>query len=92
MVGDDSTEATASVKYNRNKNILTGEVVIPNFDVQLGIRVAGVDSKVKQNNLRGISVEVTNKDILQLTLVGSMRYFYKPNMGSCASSKIFLLQ
>ncbi|XP_051941596.1 apolipoprotein B-100 isoform X2 [Hippocampus zosterae] len=76
--GDDSTEASASVKYNRNKNILTGEVVIPNYDVQLGIRVAGVDSEVKQNNLRGISVEVTNKDIPQVTLVGSTRCSFQP--------------
>ncbi|XP_061650137.1 apolipoprotein B-100 isoform X2 [Phyllopteryx taeniolatus] len=71
--GDDSTEATASLKYNCNKNILTTEVVIPKYDVELGIRMAGVDSDANQNNMRGITLEVTSKNIPQLTLVGRTR-------------------
>ncbi|XP_077420099.1 apolipoprotein B-100-like isoform X1 [Vanacampus margaritifer] len=71
--GDDSTEATASLKYNRNKNILTTDIVIPNYDVELGIKVAGVDSDAKQNNMRGITIEVTNKNIPQLTVMGCTR-------------------
>ncbi|XP_051252201.1 apolipoprotein B-100 [Dicentrarchus labrax] len=71
--GDDSTEATASLKYNRNKNILTTEVVIPNYDVEAGIKLAVTDSDAKGSKMRGITIDVTNRNIPQLTLVGRTR-------------------
>ncbi|XP_040916458.1 apolipoprotein B-100 [Toxotes jaculatrix] len=71
--GDDSTEATASVKYNRNKNIFTTEVVIPDYDVEAGIKLAVTDSDHKGKKMRGITIDVTNRNIPQLTLVGRTR-------------------
>ncbi|XP_070698840.1 apolipoprotein B-100 [Pempheris klunzingeri] len=71
--GDDSTEATASLKYDRNKNILTTEVVIPDYDVEAGIKLAVTDSNAKGKKMQGITIDVTNRNIPQLTLVGRTR-------------------
>uniref|UniRef100_A0A8C2XEB4 Apolipoprotein B n=1 Tax=Cyclopterus lumpus TaxID=8103 RepID=A0A8C2XEB4_CYCLU len=71
--GDDSSEVTASLKYNRNKNTLTTEVVIPDYNVEAGIKLAVTDSDTKGPRMRGITVDVTNKNIPQLTLVGHTR-------------------
>ncbi|XP_045919657.1 apolipoprotein B-100 [Micropterus dolomieu] len=71
--GDDSTEATASLKYNRNKNILTTEVVIPNYDVEAGIKLAVTDSDAEGKKMKGITIDVTNRKIPQLTIVGRTR-------------------
>lgn len=72
--GAEGTEATASVKYNRNKNILTTEVLIPDYDVEAGIKLAVIDTNSKGKKMRGITIDVTNKNIPQLTLVGRTRY------------------
>ncbi|KAM9341244.1 apolipoprotein B-100 [Symphorus nematophorus] len=71
--GDDSSEASAALKYNRNKNTLTTEVVIPNYDVEAGIKLAVADTEAKGKKMRGITIDVTNKNIPQLTLVGRTR-------------------
>uniref|UniRef100_A0A3Q1IGH9 Vitellogenin domain-containing protein n=1 Tax=Anabas testudineus TaxID=64144 RepID=A0A3Q1IGH9_ANATE len=71
--GDDSTEAAATLKYNRNKNVFTTEVVIPDFDVEAGIKLAVTDSDAKGKKLHGITIDVTHKNIPQLTLVGRAR-------------------
>ncbi|KAG7226132.1 hypothetical protein INR49_014226, partial [Caranx melampygus] len=68
--GDDSTETTASMKYHYNKNILTTEVVIPDYDVEAGIKLALTDGDTEGNKIRGITIDVTNKNIPQLTFVG----------------------
>ncbi|XP_053192306.1 apolipoprotein B-100 [Scomber japonicus] len=72
--GDDSTEATVSLKYNPNKNILTTEVVIPDYDVEAGIKMAVTDKNDATGmRMRGITIDITNKNIPQLTLVGRTR-------------------
>ncbi|XP_062253526.1 apolipoprotein B-100 isoform X1 [Platichthys flesus] len=71
--GDDSTEATATLKYNRNKKIFTSEVVIPNYNVEAGIKLAVTDSDAKEKKMRGITIDITNRNIPQLTLVGRTR-------------------
>ncbi|XP_041668257.1 apolipoprotein B-100 [Cheilinus undulatus] len=71
--GDDSTEATATVKYNHNKNTVTTEVVIPDYDVEAGIKLAVTDSEAKGKKMRGITIDVTNKNIPQLSLVARTR-------------------
>ncbi|XP_073338944.1 apolipoprotein B-100 isoform X2 [Pagrus major] len=71
--GDDSSEVSASLKYNHNKNIVTSEVVIPDYDVEAGIKLAVTDSDFKGKKMRGITIDVTNKNIPQLTLVGRTR-------------------
>ncbi|TNN84970.1 Apolipoprotein B-100 [Liparis tanakae] len=72
--GDDLSEVTASLKYNRNKNTLTTEVVIPEFNVEAGIKLAVTDSDTKGPRMKGITVDVTNKNIPQLTIVGNARF------------------
>nr|XP_033967462.1 apolipoprotein B-100 isoform X2 [Pseudochaenichthys georgianus] len=71
--GFDSLEATASLKYNRNKNTLTTEVVIPDYDVEAGIKLAVIESDARGKKMRGITIDVTNRNIPQLTLVGHTR-------------------
>ncbi|XP_074517715.1 apolipoprotein B-100 isoform X1 [Sebastes fasciatus] len=71
--GSDLSEVTASMKYNRNKNTLTTEVVIPDYDVEAGIKLAVTDSDAKGKKMRGITIDVTNRNIPQFTLVGHTR-------------------
>ncbi|XP_039641503.1 apolipoprotein B-100 isoform X5 [Perca fluviatilis] len=71
--GYDSSEATVALRYNRNKNTLTAEVVIPDYDVEAGIKLAVTDSDAKGKKMRGITIDVTNRNIPQLTLVGHSR-------------------
>ncbi|KAK1893821.1 Apolipoprotein B-100, partial [Dissostichus eleginoides] len=73
ILGFDLLEATASLKYNRNKNTLTTEVVIPDYDVEAGIRLAVIESDSRGKKMRGITIDVTNRNIPQLTLVGHTR-------------------
>ncbi|XP_067311333.1 apolipoprotein B-100 isoform X2 [Pseudorasbora parva] len=69
----EPTEATAVVKYNRNKNILTTDLQIPDYDLEAGIKLAVTESNAKGKKMRGITIDVTNKDIPQLFLVGHAR-------------------
>lgn len=58
------------MKYNRNKNVFTTEVVIPDYDVEAGIKLVVADGDVKGKKMHGITIDVTNKNMPQLTLVG----------------------
>ncbi|KAM3871405.1 apolipoprotein B-100 [Diretmus argenteus] len=71
--GAESTEATASLKFDHNKNILITEVVIPDYDVEAAIKLAVSDTNTKGKRMRGITIDVTNRNIPQLTLVGRTR-------------------
>uniref|UniRef100_A0A8C7PP15 Vitellogenin domain-containing protein n=1 Tax=Oncorhynchus mykiss TaxID=8022 RepID=A0A8C7PP15_ONCMY len=65
--GAKPTEATATMKYNRNRNILTTNVQIPDYDVEAGIRIGLTDSRA---NGKSITIDITNKNIPQLSLIG----------------------
>lgn len=67
-------EATASLKYNRNKHTVVADVVVPDFDIDAGIKLALTDSDGKGKKMRGIVIDVTNRNIPQLTLVGRTRF------------------
>ncbi|XP_052327245.1 apolipoprotein B-100-like [Oncorhynchus keta] len=67
--GADPT-ATATVKYNRRKNVLTTDIQIPDFDLEAGIRLGVVDGNTKGNEIHSISIDFINKNIPQLSLVG----------------------
>ncbi|XP_030645296.1 apolipoprotein B-100 [Chanos chanos] len=71
--GEEPTEASAIVKYNRNKNIFTTDVKIPDYDIEAGIKLAPSDSTEKGKKLRGITIDITNKKIPQLSLIGRAR-------------------
>lgn len=63
--GAKPTEATATMKYNRNRNILTTNVQIPDYDVEAGIRIG-----LTETNGKSITIDITNKNIPQLSLIG----------------------
>ncbi|KAK2856130.1 hypothetical protein Q5P01_004865 [Channa striata] len=65
--GAQSTEASATMKYNRNRNVFTTQIQIPDFDVEAGVKVGMTD-----NNARGKSItfEISNKNVVQLSLIG----------------------
>lgn len=53
------------MKYNRNRNILTTNVQIPDYDVEAGIRIG-----LTETNGKSITIDITNKNIPQLSLIG----------------------
>ncbi|KAF7654321.1 hypothetical protein LDENG_00071110 [Lucifuga dentata] len=72
--GIDSAEAKASLKYNHMTNTVATEVIIPSFDVEAGIKLAVTDANAKGKKMRGITIDVTNRNVPQLTLVGRLRH------------------
>ncbi|XP_034555630.1 apolipoprotein Bb, tandem duplicate 1 [Notolabrus celidotus] len=68
--GAEPTEATAMVKYNRRKNVITADVQIPDYDLEAGLRVGVVDGSTKGKGTHAISIDLINKNIPQLSLVG----------------------
>uniref|UniRef100_UPI0037E98079 apolipoprotein B-100-like n=1 Tax=Semicossyphus pulcher TaxID=241346 RepID=UPI0037E98079 len=65
--GAQPTEATATMKYNRNRNVFTTQVQIPDFDVEAGIKVGMTDSSAKG---KSITLEISNKNVPQISLIG----------------------
>ncbi|XP_023122791.2 apolipoprotein B-100-like [Amphiprion ocellaris] len=65
--GDKPTEATATMKYNRNRNVLTTQIQIPDFDIEAGIKIGMSDSSAKG---KSIIFEISNKNVPQLSLIG----------------------
>lgn len=58
------------MKYNRNRNVFTTQIVIPNFDVEAGIKVGMTDSSSEGKSLL---IEISNKNVPQLSLIGHAR-------------------
>ncbi|GAA6228828.1 apolipoprotein B-100-like [Lates japonicus] len=65
--GAQPTEATATMKYNRNRNVFTTQIQVPDFDVEAGVKVGMTDSSSKG---KSIVFEITNKNVPQLSLTG----------------------
>lgn len=55
------------MKYNRNRNVFTTQVQVPDFDVEAGVKVGMTDSPSKG---KSITFEISNKNVPQLTLIG----------------------
>ncbi|KAJ8274954.1 hypothetical protein COCON_G00095790 [Conger conger] len=64
--GNTPTEAVGTIKYNRNMNMLTTDIQIPDYDVEAGIRFGVSESSSKEKQ---ITFDITNKKIPQLSLV-----------------------
>lgn len=58
------------MKYNRKKNIVTADVEIPDYDVEVGVRLGVIDGSTKGTGTHSMSLEFVNKNIPQLSLVG----------------------
>ncbi|XP_038134630.1 apolipoprotein B-100-like [Cyprinodon tularosa] len=65
--GAEPKEATAIMKYNRNRNIFTTQILIPDIDVETGIKIGMTDSSSKGKSL---TIELSNKNVPQLSLTG----------------------
>uniref|UniRef100_A0A8C4FGP8 Vitellogenin domain-containing protein n=1 Tax=Dicentrarchus labrax TaxID=13489 RepID=A0A8C4FGP8_DICLA len=65
--GAQPTEATAMMKYNRNRNVFTTQIEIPDFDVEAGVKIGLTDSSARGKT---ITLEITNKNVPQLSLIG----------------------
>ncbi|KAM9840239.1 apolipoprotein Bb, tandem duplicate 1 [Aulostomus maculatus] len=68
--GTDPTEARAILKYNRRKTVFTADIQIPDYDVEAGLRLGAVDGNTKGKGTHSISLDLINKNIPQLSLVG----------------------
>lgn len=66
-LGAQPTEATATMKYNRNRNVFTTHIEIPDFDVEAGIKVGMTSSSAKG---KAITLEISNKNVPQVSLIG----------------------
>lgn len=69
--GDQPVEATATMKYNRNRNVFTTQIEIPDFDVEAGVKVGMTDSISKG---KSITFEISNKNVPQLSLIGRAKW------------------
>ncbi|KAG7270492.1 hypothetical protein CRUP_032788, partial [Coryphaenoides rupestris] len=68
--GAEPVEARATVKYNRRKNVLTTDIQIPDYDVMAGFRLGVSDSSAKSKGTYGITLDLLNKNVPQLSLLG----------------------
>ncbi|XP_072314359.1 apolipoprotein B-100 [Eucyclogobius newberryi] len=71
--GVDSAELAAALKYNWDKNTVMTEFNIPDYDIEAGIKFALTSGDSAAPGMRGITVDVTNKNIPQLSLVARTR-------------------
>ncbi|XP_040925269.1 apolipoprotein B-100 isoform X2 [Betta splendens] len=72
--GDDPTEATVLLKYNHNKNVYSTEVLVPDLDVEAGIKLSVTDSDAKGKKMHGVTIDITSRNVPQLTLTGRTRF------------------
>ncbi|XP_072558800.1 apolipoprotein B-100-like [Paramormyrops kingsleyae] len=68
--GTQPSEATATLKYNRNKNVLSTDIQIPDYDVEAGIRLSFTDSDARKKGVHSITIDIVNKNVPQLSLIG----------------------
>lgn len=54
--------------------MVVADVVLPDYDIEAGIKLALTDSDAKGKKMRGIVIDVTNRNVPQLTLVGRTRF------------------
>ncbi|XP_032403180.1 LOW QUALITY PROTEIN: apolipoprotein B-100 [Xiphophorus hellerii] len=72
--GEEPTEATASVKYNQNKNTFSAELLIPDCDVEATVSLAVTRTDGDGRKTRGFSIDVTNRNVTQFSLAGRARH------------------
>ncbi|XP_062378186.1 apolipoprotein B-100 [Sardina pilchardus] len=73
MEGSEPCEATAIMKYNRNKGIFTTDLQVPDTDFEAGLKLTAGDSNVKGKKMKGFTIDVTNKNVPQMSLVARAR-------------------
>ncbi|XP_077365952.1 apolipoprotein Bb, tandem duplicate 1 [Festucalex cinctus] len=72
--GAEPKEAKAIMKYNRRKNTVTADIQIPDYDVEAGLRLGVVDGNTKGKGTHSIYLDLLNKNVPQLSLVGRANF------------------
>ncbi|XP_067841370.1 apolipoprotein B-100 [Heptranchias perlo] len=72
--GTENTEATAEIKYNTNKHVFTGDVQIPKFDVEFGMKLGVEDKSAPERPSYVVRFDITNKNEPEVTLTGRASY------------------
>ncbi|KAM9798131.1 apolipoprotein B-100-like [Neosynchiropus ocellatus] len=65
--GTKPTEGSILMKYNRNRNVFTSQLLVPDFDVEAGVKIGFTDSS---NKGKSLILELSNKNVPQLSLTG----------------------
>lgn len=72
--GVQQSEATVLFKYNRRSRTLSSEVLIPGFDVNFGTILRVNDESAKDKNTYKLILDIQNKKITEVSLVGHLSY------------------
>nr|XP_033793379.1 apolipoprotein B-100 [Geotrypetes seraphini] len=72
--GTKTHEATLTIKYNRNKVILTSDVEVPDFGIAYGVNFKATDESSRGKKSYTVVIDVTNQKIPEVTLTGQLRY------------------
>ncbi|NXX46122.1 APOB protein, partial [Tricholaema leucomelas] len=72
--GVNQHEATLTLRYNRDRKILTSDVHIPDIDVDFGTNFRITDESIPGKKAYTFVLELNNKKISEVTLTGQIRY------------------
>lgn len=63
------SEATAVAKFNRQKYTIEADLQIPDYDLEVGLRVGSVNPETKGQATHSVQVDLWNKHVPQASLV-----------------------
>ncbi|XP_062406579.1 apolipoprotein B-100-like [Sardina pilchardus] len=67
--GAAATEATATLKFNRQKYTVEADLQIPDYDLEVGLRLGSVDPDTKGKATHSVQIDLINKNIPQASLI-----------------------
>ncbi|XP_076129303.1 apolipoprotein B-100-like [Alosa pseudoharengus] len=67
--GKYTAEATATVKFNRQQYTVEADLQIPDYDLEVGLRLGSVDPNTKGKATHSVQIDLVNKNIPQASLV-----------------------
>uniref|UniRef100_A0A3B3UV28 Apolipoprotein B n=1 Tax=Poecilia latipinna TaxID=48699 RepID=A0A3B3UV28_9TELE len=92
-LGEEPTEATASVNYNQNENTFSAELLIPACDVEATVSLAVTRMDGDGRKTRHFSIDVTNRNVTLFSLAGRARSVPENSAGNqCSAVHGALLQ
>uniref|UniRef100_A0A4W3HYL5 Apolipoprotein B n=1 Tax=Callorhinchus milii TaxID=7868 RepID=A0A4W3HYL5_CALMI len=68
--GAEDTQAKVEIKYNTNKHVVTGDIQIPKFDMEFGVKMGIQDTSASEKISYALSFNITNKNVPEVTLIG----------------------
>ncbi|XP_059516435.1 apolipoprotein B-100 isoform X1 [Myotis daubentonii] len=72
--GVKQTEATMTIKYNRQTMTLTSETQIPDFGIDLGTVLRVSDESAEEKTSYKLTLDIQNKKITEVAFTGHMSY------------------